>query len=99
MLVGIVGFRLPKASSRRFGGKIQMLPRLGLGVAGKAALSELSELSGIQRPRPGYWGSLAERVSIRLATEVVSRHPEWHFIYFESHNGLGRPNTHALVAA
>jgi hypothetical protein len=84
---------------QKFGEKIKLLPQFSAldGSDFPARLSpESPALSGISRPRLAYLGDMARRTSIPLLQEVLSRHPEWQFLSFESRKWLPLPNEHVL---
>jgi Glycosyl transferases group 1 len=94
-----------QALAAEFGDKIRMLPQLSMvdhqREAGSPRESSepsnlLREFSKIPRPRLGYLGNLTGRASIPLLRELLSKHPEWHFVSFGAEKWLPLPNEHVL---
>jgi hypothetical protein len=84
----------------QFGDKVKLLPQFASFECSRAvrerAASESFELSKIPRPRLGYLGPMQGRLSLSLLHELLSKHPEWHFLSFGSTKSLGLPNEHVL---
>jgi len=82
----------------QFAEKIRILPQLSMISNGKAdrSLRESAEFSKIPRPRLGYAGNLLGRASVPLLGELLSNHPEWHFVSFGTKKWLPLPNEHVL---
>lgn len=84
----------------RFGEKVHLLPQLSL-LGGSASEStddppEPLDLSRIPRPRLGYLGNAHMRVSFTLLEELLSKHPDWHFVSFGTTKHLSLMNEHVL---
>lgn len=83
---------------QKFGQKIRFLPQFS--SVGAVDFStrpvEPAELSSIPRPRLGYLGNLTGRASVPLLREVLSKHPQWHFLSFETKKWLPLQNEHVL---
>src|SRR5262249_28458788 len=86
---------------REFGGKVRLIAQLscieGSPLEAGNGLPEPRDLLGIPRPRLGYLGSLAGRVSITLLKETLRQHPEWQFLSFDTRKSLSLPNAHVLA--
>lgn len=82
----------------QFAEKIRLLPQLSMVRNGnvQGSLGESSEVSAIPRPRLGYVGHLLGRGSLPLLGELLSRHPEWHFVSFGPKKWLPLSNEHVL---
>jgi glycosyltransferase involved in cell wall biosynthesis len=60
--------------------------------------TEPAPLRGISRPRLIFAGGAASRLNIDLLRSVLTRRPDWHFIYFGDAPELDTlPNSHALA--
>jgi hypothetical protein len=83
---------------QQFGEKIRQLPQISLVSDGNAhsSVRESAEFSKIPRPRLGYIGNLLGRGSMALLGELLSKHPEWHFVSFGTKKWLPLPNEHVL---
>jgi hypothetical protein len=83
-----------------FGDKVQRLPQLSwrhsYEAMEKTGCVEPPELSAIPRPRLGYIGNLAGRVSVPLLHEVLLNHPEWQFLSVGDRKWLPLPNEHVV---
>jgi hypothetical protein len=95
---------IPRAAfeelEKQFGGKVRLLPQFS-SVYGSVPVSygdlpEPLELSKIPRPRLGYLGSIIGRLSLPILHELLSNHPEWHFVSFGTEKILSFPNEHIL---
>jgi glycosyltransferase involved in cell wall biosynthesis len=85
--------------SKQFGPKVRKIPQLSYiddSVRSPNGMLESPELSKIPKPRLGYLGGLAGRISLPLLGETLSRHPEWQFLSFDSRKRLGLTNEHIL---
>jgi glycosyltransferase involved in cell wall biosynthesis len=82
----------------QFGEKIRTLPQLSMIENGSAngCLKETSEFSEIPKPRLGYLGNLVGRASLRLLGDILSMHPEWHFVSFGNKKWFTLPNEHVF---
>lgn len=81
-----------------FGERIRMLPQISTINNGKAhsSVRDSAELSRIPRPRLGYVGNLVGRASVPLLRDLLSEHPEWHFVSFGTKKWLPLRNEHVL---
>lgn len=83
-----------------FGEKVCRLPQLGpeLSMAGSGAgnCEALTRLENIARPRLGYLGLPSIRVQARLLAELLTRHPDWHFVACGPTPGLRLANVHDI---
>lgn len=84
----------------QFGSKVRRIPQFSYVDEYSERLPnellESPELSRIPKPRLGYLGGLKGRISLPLLRETLSRHPEWHFLSFETRKWLHLPNEHVL---
>jgi hypothetical protein len=82
----------------QFGDKIRRIPQISMASEGNThgSVRESAEFSKIPRPRLGYVGNLIGRASVTLIDELLSKHPEWHFVSFGTKKSLPLPNEHVL---
>ena len=83
----------------KFGEKVKLLPQFSAYEDTNATTGRLQDppvLATIPRPRLGYLGSITGRVSVPALTEILTEHPEWHFVSFGNTNGLTLSNGHVL---
>jgi hypothetical protein len=88
-----------KELREQFGTKVRRIPQFSYvddSIRSPNGLLESPELSRIPKPRLGYLGGLTGRISLPLVGETLSRHPEWHFLSFETRKWLHLPNEHVL---
>jgi hypothetical protein len=88
-----------KELSEQFGPKVRKIPQLSYiddSLGSPNGLLESPELSTIPKPRLGYLGGLAGRISLPLLKETLSHHPEWQFLSFDARKWLGLTNAHIL---
>jgi glycosyltransferase involved in cell wall biosynthesis len=88
-----------KELSEQFGPKVRKIPQLSYiddSVGSPNGMLESPELSTIPKPRLGYLGGLAGRVSLPLLRETLFHHPEWQFLSFDARKWLGLTNEHIL---
>lgn len=83
----------------KFGEKVKLLPQFSAYEDAHEATSRLQDppvLAKIPRPRLGYLGSITGRISVPVLAEILTEHPEWHFVSFGKTNGLPLSNGHVL---
>jgi hypothetical protein len=83
----------------KFGDKVKLLPQFSAhedANGAKGRLQDPSVLVRIPRPRLGYLGNITGRISVPLLAEILTEHPEWHFVSFGKTNGLSLSNAHVL---
>jgi hypothetical protein len=83
----------------KFGEKVKLLPQFSAYEDANRATERLQNppvLAMIPRPRLGYLGSIPGRISVPVLAEILTEHPEWHFISFGKANGLPPSNGHVL---
>ena len=83
----------------KFGEKIKLLPQFSAhddanGATGRRRGSTV--LARIPGPRLGYLGNITGRISVPLLAEILTEHPEWHFVSFGKTNGLSLSNGHVM---
>jgi glycosyltransferase involved in cell wall biosynthesis len=85
----------------RFGDKIRSIPqavdlRYFVESAKDGSIEPSPEFASIPRPRLGYLGPAFQRINKPLATELLQKHPEWHFVSVDREKPLPLPNAHIL---
>ena len=83
----------------QFGDKVKLLPQFSAAEDAESVAREPLDppvLARIPRPRLGYLGNLTGRVSIPILAEILTEHPEWHFVSFGEANWLSLSNEHDM---
>jgi glycosyltransferase involved in cell wall biosynthesis len=84
-----------------YGEKIQMIPQVGRLLDFRDVGAEMSmepnDLVNIPRPRLGYIGPVDRRLDLRVLSEVLEAHPEWHMFHFGESKCLPLKNVHVLA--
>jgi len=84
----------------RYGEKIQWIPQsIHLPKAkapGNGSSSELVEITRVPRPRLGYLGPVFARVNQPMLRDLLTKNPDWHFVYFGDSANFLPPNAHAM---
>jgi hypothetical protein len=83
----------------KFGEKVKLLPQFSAYEDANGATGRRQDppvLAMIPRPRLGYLGSITGRVSVPALAEILTEHPEWHFVSFGKTSRLPLSNGHVL---
>jgi hypothetical protein len=96
---------IPKSVFRelrsKYGSKIYWIPQSihlnGIHCKVNSSGPEPEELRSIPRPRLGYLGPIFARLDLEILRKLLSRNPDWHFVYFGKSNELCLPNAHGMV--
>jgi hypothetical protein len=84
----------------RYGEKIQWIPQSihlpPATLSSNGSRPEPEEISRIPRPRLGYLGPIFARLNLPLLGEVLTKNPDWHFVYFGDASDLLPSNAHAM---
>jgi Glycosyl transferases group 1 len=82
----------------KYGDKILRIPQsIHLHAAvGSKSIAPAQELASIPSPRLGYLGPVYARLNLPLARDVLSAHPEWHFVCFGDTSALPLANVHGI---
>jgi hypothetical protein len=84
----------------RFGDKIRSIPQVvdlrHFESAGNGSIEPSPEFASVPRPRLGYLGPAFQRINKPLVTELLQKHPEWHFVSIDREKPLPLPNAHTL---
>ena len=85
----------------RFGDKVHLIPQSVNFKLFHSQMSNFKEQQGdslsIPRPRLGYTGPIHNRLNLSMLSELLLRHPNWHFVSFGSREKIFRfPNFHVI---
>jgi Glycosyl transferases group 1 len=81
----------------KYGEKIHAVPQ-SIHIQNIATpLAEPAEIVKVPRPRLGYTGPIFGRLNLPLLRDLLTEHPEWHFIYFGEARNLNLPNAHGIA--
>jgi len=85
----------------RYAEKVQWIPQSihlpGVRSQNNGSRDEAGEIARIPRPRLGYLGPVFARLDLAMLREVLTKNPEWHFVYFGDDSAdLLLPNAHSM---
>jgi glycosyltransferase involved in cell wall biosynthesis len=82
-----------------FGEKVQRIPQavdFQTFAATTAVAEPTAALNAIPRPRLGYLGPVHDRLNLRVLSNLLTDHPEWHFVSCGDRPALPLPNAHFI---